>query len=98
MRTEWFAFWEMGRLVFQPGKRKRYYQRILVTAGSQFLPDPLMRQLKRGGVMVIPLGGRDSQKMTMVIKGESGEVEILPFLECAFVPLTGTYGWDRQSE
>jgi protein-L-isoaspartate(D-aspartate) O-methyltransferase len=82
-----------GTLGFPPLHETELYDRILVTAGAPAPPDLLMRQLKRGGVMVIPIGGKHSQQLTMVIKGASGRVEKLPFQRCEFVPLIGKYGW-----
>jgi len=66
---------------------------IMRTGYSTAPPDMLMRQLKRGGVMVIPIGGKHSQQLTMVIKGASGRLEQLPLQRCEFVPLIGKYGW-----
>jgi protein-L-isoaspartate(D-aspartate) O-methyltransferase len=82
-----------GTLGFPPLHEGELYDKILVTAGAPTPPAPLMRQLKRGGVMVIPIGGKHSQQLTMVIKGESGWVEKLPLQRCEFVPLLGKYGW-----
>jgi protein-L-isoaspartate(D-aspartate) O-methyltransferase len=82
-----------GTLGFPPLHEGELYDKILVTAGAPAPPAPLMMQLKRGGIMVIPIGGKHSQQLTMVIKGESGWVEKLPLQRCEFVPLIGKYGW-----
>lgn len=82
-----------GTLGFPPLHKEELYDKILVTAGAPTPPTPLMRQLKSGGVMVIPIGGKQSQQLTMIIKGESGGVEKLPLQRCEFVPLLGKYGW-----
>ena len=47
------------------------FDRILITAGAEEVPESLVRQLKIGGIMVIPVGSRMSQTMIRVIrKGE----------------------------
>jgi protein-L-isoaspartate(D-aspartate) O-methyltransferase len=82
-----------GTLGFPPLQEEELYDKILVTAGAPTPPVPLMKQLKRGGVMVIPIGEKYTQQLTMVIKGESG-FENLPLQKCEFVPLIGKYGWN----
>jgi len=82
-----------GTLGFPPLCDVELYDKILVTASAPTPPTPLMRQLKKGGVMVIPVGEKHSQQLTMFIKGKSGEVETLPIQRCEFVPLLGKYGW-----
>ena len=39
------------------------FDKILITAGASEIPDKLSEQLKPGGIMVIPLGQGDLQKM-----------------------------------
>jgi len=47
------------------------YDGIVITAATPEIPDKLLRQLKAGGRLVVPLGNRISQVMTLVIcKGE----------------------------
>jgi len=68
------------------------YDRILVTAGAPETPPALIEQLGEGGRLVIPIGGRDEQVLTTVIK-EGGEVRHVREFACRFVPLTGAQGW-----
>jgi protein-L-isoaspartate(D-aspartate) O-methyltransferase len=82
-----------GTLGFPLLHEDELYDKIIVTAGAPSVPTPLLRQLKKGGVMVIPIGDRQSQHLMMVIKGFSGLVEEIPFQRCEFVPLIGCYGW-----
>lgn len=73
--------------------RYQPYERILVTAASPAIPQPLRSQLVEGGSMVIPVGNLDRQTMTLVtrIQGQEYRVERLkPF---QFVPLRGRYGF-----
>jgi protein-L-isoaspartate(D-aspartate) O-methyltransferase len=44
------------------------FDKILVTCGAPFIPEELVKQLKVGGIMVIPLGGGDVQVMTLIKK------------------------------
>lgn len=68
------------------------YDAILVTAGAPDIPRPLAEQLAEGGRLLIPLGGRDEQMLTLVTRrGETLETrDIAPV---RFVPLVGTFGW-----
>lgn len=68
------------------------YDAILVTAGSPTLPDPLAEQLAEGGRMLIPLGGREEQTLTLVTR-RGDEWERQPVAPARFVPLLGTHGW-----
>jgi protein-L-isoaspartate(D-aspartate) O-methyltransferase len=72
------------------------FDRILVTAGAPSVPEPLLRQLKTHGIMIVPVGQSDSQMLMRVEKLPEGvrETEIL---ECRFVPLVGAYAWDTAS-
>jgi protein-L-isoaspartate(D-aspartate) O-methyltransferase len=66
---------------------------ILVAAGSPSLPEPLLRQLKPGGKLVIPIGeNQKSQKLTRVTRTANG-FQTEDFGDCSFVPLIGEHGW-----
>jgi protein-L-isoaspartate(D-aspartate) O-methyltransferase len=57
------------------------YDKIMVTAASELIPPPLLRQLKPGGLMVVPTGIPDKQTLTLVEKAANGSLatrEILP--------------------
>jgi len=63
---------------------------IVVTAAASHVPPPLIRQLKPGGRMIIPVGSRFMvQELLLVEKSEAGEVSTQQILPVAFVPLTG---------
>lgn len=75
------------------------WDRILVTACSPQVPDPLIDQLKVGGKVVAPVGSHFmSQTLTVVEKTGSAETEIHEYGTCAFVPLVGEYGWQDEKE
>lgn len=68
------------------------YDAIVVSAGAPAVPPALEAQLADGGRLLIPLGDRDEQMLTLLIKkGESFERrDIVPV---RFVPLIGAGGW-----
>jgi protein-L-isoaspartate(D-aspartate) O-methyltransferase len=68
------------------------YNAILVTAGSPDVPTPLAEQLADGGRLLIPIGEREEQILTLFTKrGE--EMERRDIGAARFVPLIGKYGW-----
>ncbi|HEX8381573.1 MAG TPA: protein-L-isoaspartate(D-aspartate) O-methyltransferase [Allosphingosinicella sp.] len=65
------------------------FDRIIVTAGADHIPKPLLDQLRPGGRMVIPLGGTpDSLELTLVEKGLNGKIRKRALLPVRFVPFT----------
>ena len=63
---------------------------IIVTAGISHIPPPLIRQLKNGGTMVIPVGTRfQTQQLTLVRKDHTGAITTRQILPVIFVPFTG---------
>ena len=66
------------------------FDRILVTAAAEHIPPPLLRQLKPGGRMVIPVGPKwGNQELLLVTKDANGVVATRALLPVRFVPLTG---------
>jgi len=70
------------------------YQGIIVTASAKEIPPPLFQQLDEGGKLVIPLGERFSQILTLVEK-KKGKTIQKEICGCTFVPLVGEYGWGQ---
>ena len=69
------------------------YDGILVAAGGPEIPEPLVRQLKIGGRLVIPIGrDQKSQHLIRVTRTEN-DFQTEDFGACAFVPLIGEHGW-----
>lgn len=66
------------------------FDRIIVTAASKKIPQPLIEQLKDGGLLVIPLGEFFSQILTVACKNK-GEITLEKICGCVFVPLVGKY-------
>ncbi len=66
------------------------FDAILVTAAASHVPPPLIRQLKPGGRMVIPVGAHFmAQYLLLVEKTGEGQVSTRQILPVSFVPLTG---------
>ncbi|HYN23057.1 MAG TPA: protein-L-isoaspartate(D-aspartate) O-methyltransferase [Thermoanaerobaculia bacterium] len=69
------------------------YDRILVTAGAPKVPEPLLEQLAPGGVLVVPEGPMNLQKLVVYRKSARGDLRRREGEEVAFVPLLGRHGW-----
>ncbi len=63
------------------------FDKILVTCGAEQLPTELLRQLKIGGTMVVPLGKTDEQILTRFRKKSEREFEKEEFGAYKFVPM-----------
>jgi protein-L-isoaspartate(D-aspartate) O-methyltransferase len=62
---------------------------IIVTAGAQHIPKPLLDQLKPGGRMVIPVGPAHSvQELRLIRKDAHGRTSDEAIVPVRFVPLT----------
>jgi protein-L-isoaspartate(D-aspartate) O-methyltransferase len=71
---------------------KAPFDKIIVTAGAPVIPNSLIDQLAEGGILIIPVGDREKQKM-IKIKKSKGELLKEEFDYFAFVPLRGDEGW-----
>ena len=68
------------------------FDSIIVTAAASHVPPPLVKQLRPGGRMVIPVGGRFmTQQLLLIEKTEQGEVKSWQIAVVRFVPLTGKH-------
>ena len=70
------------------------FDAILVSAASPEIPGPLVEQLALGGRMVIPLGDRASQTLTLVERNGDG-VRASTITDVRFVPLVGQFGFSE---
>jgi protein-L-isoaspartate(D-aspartate) O-methyltransferase len=68
------------------------YDAILVAAASPEIPAPLVEQLAPGGRMVIPLGDRANQTLTLV-RREGDQLRTTTVADVRFVPLLGEFGF-----
>jgi len=65
------------------------FDAIIVTAAASHVPPPLIRQLKPGGRLIIPVGGRFMTQMLLLLeKTDDGEVITRQIAAVRFVPLT----------
>jgi protein-L-isoaspartate(D-aspartate) O-methyltransferase len=69
------------------------YDRIIVTAAAPQIAQPWVDQLCDGGRLVLPLGQRWSQMLTVATK-EGGRIRTEGHGGCVFVPLVGEHGWE----
>lgn len=68
------------------------FDAIIVTAAASHIPPPLIRQLKPGGRMVIPVGSRFmTQQLMMVDKRDDGTITSRQVMPVVFVPVTGSH-------
>ncbi|MEP7128907.1 MAG: protein-L-isoaspartate(D-aspartate) O-methyltransferase [Chitinophagales bacterium] len=63
------------------------FDKILVTAAAPFLPEKLLTQLKKGGMLVIPVGSGEMQLMKRYTKISEAEIKEEVFDTFKFVPL-----------
>ena len=68
------------------------FDAMVVAAASPSVPEPLLEQLAPSGRMIIPIGDRDEQTLTLVQK-VGDEVRATPLTDVRFVPLLGQFGW-----
>ncbi len=69
------------------------FDKIIVTAGAPVVPTSLLEQLKTGGLLVIPVGDEDSQRMLRIRKEADGSATTETYDHFKFVPLLGKQGW-----
>ncbi len=63
------------------------FDKILVTAAAPHIPETLKKQLKPGGLLVIPVGEKNIQEMLRVKKISDNDFETQKFGDFSFVPL-----------
>jgi len=70
------------------------YDAIIVTASGPHVPEPLLEQLADPGRLIIPVGDRLNQVLTLVTK-KGKEIRRDSLEGVRFVSLIGTFGWER---
>lgn len=71
------------------------FDKIIVTCSPEAVPQPLVDQLREGGLMVIPVGER-YQQMMYLLRKENGQLVSESLRPTLFVPMTGTAEDNRQ--
>ena len=68
------------------------FDAITVAAAAPMLPETLYEQLRVGGRIVVPLGGRASQRLQLIVRSPEGPA-VVRSVPCRFVPLVGEEGF-----
>jgi len=68
------------------------FDAIIVTAGADHIPPPLVAQLAPGGRLIMPVGGRFAvQQLVLVQKLADGGIQTRQVMPVMFVPMTGKH-------
>ena len=76
-----------GSKGWPPLEAEETYDRVVLTAAASRLPEVPVRQLRREGVLLVPLGDSSAQILTRVVKDHAGGLSSRPLCQCIFVPL-----------
>ncbi|MDA7568329.1 protein-L-isoaspartate(D-aspartate) O-methyltransferase [Emcibacteraceae bacterium] len=68
-------------------KEQQPFDRIMVTAAGEEIPDELLYQLKDGGIMIIPVGAQDETQHVVRITRNGDDFDVKTLLPVKFVPL-----------
>src|SRR5207245_2894670 len=68
------------------------FDRIIIAAAAPEVPQPLIQQLARTGIMILPIGSGKTQRLARVRRVGTG-IQIEDCGTAAFVPLVGRFGW-----
>lgn len=63
------------------------FDKIMVTAAPELVPQRLLEQLRPGGKMVLPVGAEEEQKLVVVEKGDDRKVRTRELIAVRFSPL-----------
>lgn len=69
------------------------FERILVTAGGPFIPEPLLEQLSDPGILLMPVGARAREQQLVRVHKQAGEISRENLGAVSFVDLVGNHGW-----
>ena len=67
--------------------REAPFDRIIVTCGAPFVPEDLLSQLRSGGILVIPVGEGEEQRMVRMVRKEDGTFGSEDLGAFRFVPM-----------
>lgn len=65
------------------------FDAIIVTASANHIPPPLIKQLKEGGRLIIPLGSTVYYQTLTLVTKKGGELDVEQMGPVAFVPMIG---------
>ena len=67
-------------------KEKAPFDAIIVTAGAETIPDPLVEQLADGGKMLIPVGPHRGIRQLVLLEKKAGKIKRRNLMAVRFVP------------
>ncbi|SLM31728.1 Protein-L-isoaspartate O-methyltransferase [Desulfamplus magnetovallimortis] len=73
------------------------FDAVIVTAGGEKIPQPLIDQLTVGGRLIMPVGGHLIQELLLVEKRKTG-IFTTSMGGCRFVKLIGRHGWKEEEK
>jgi len=71
------------------------FDAIIMTAAANHIPPPLIKQLKEGGRLIIPLGSTVYYQVLTIVTKKKGELDVVQMGPVAFVPMVGEAGKKR---
>ena len=70
------------------------FEGIAVAAAAPSFPQALYDQLRAGGRLVVPVGGRRGQRLEVIVRSPEGPA-VIRSVPCRFVPLVGEEGFEE---
>ncbi|MBT8178821.1 MAG: protein-L-isoaspartate O-methyltransferase, partial [Eudoraea sp.] len=64
------------------------FNAIMVTAGAESIPEPLVEQLADGGRMIIPVGPHRGIRQLVLLSKKNGNIKRRNLMAVRFVPFT----------
>lgn len=68
------------------------FDKIIITAATPDIPEPLIAQLATYGIIIAPVGDRHSQSLLKIVK-DGDTMQKSHHVPCIFVPLIGKHGF-----
>jgi protein-L-isoaspartate(D-aspartate) O-methyltransferase len=69
--------------------KKAPFDGVILTAAPVSIPHPLIKQLKKGGALVAPVGASGNQRLIRITKSKDGTIRREHLMDVRFVPMTG---------
>lgn len=70
-------------------EEKGPFDAIIITAAANHIPPPLIKQLKEGGTLILPLGSTVYYQMLTLVTKKGGQITVRQIDSVRFVPMTG---------
>ena len=65
------------------------FDAIIITASANHVPPPLIKQLREGGRLIVPLGSTVYFQMLTLVTKKKGDIDVEQITPVTFVPMTG---------